>query len=227
MQFLWLALVGAQYDSKCVSEICDVSSCHSCSKTTSCLQGCKGFKIGLVHDEGCLGVCNVTAHHAVYDSTLNCVSGCRRAAKRWISQVIEEGILASAQPPTLRKKFSNKVILSFEDTKYLKKFQKVAPFLPIKIEWEANSGDGWHQAQASRTHEGFWLISDLIAYTKYKFRALFNFSPSFDAISTNSSLVIKTLSGGVPTQPNIIDIKQVSVGKFYIMKEGGVCIKVR
>ena len=70
--------------------------------------------------------------------------------------------------------------------------------------------DFWREVSFSEAGGKRWKMEGLLPYTKYKFRPICQFSPSFNPIKAfPSSDVVTTLPGGIPSPPHISSVLQV------------------
>ena len=73
--------------------------------------------------------------------------------------------------------------------------------------------DFWREVSFSEAGGKRWKMEGLLPYTKYKFRPICQFSPSFNPIKAfPSSDVVTTLPGGIPSPPHISSVLQVLKG---------------
>ena len=73
-----------------------------------------------------------------------------------------------------------------------------------------HQADFWREVNFSEAGGKRWKMEGLLPYTKYKFRPICQFSPSFNPINAfPSSDVVTTLPGGIPSPPHISSVLQV------------------
>ena len=82
--------------------------------------------------------------------------------------------------------------------------------------------DFWREVSFSAAAAGGkrWKMEGLLPYTKYKFRPVCQFSPSFNPIKAfPSSDVVTTLPGGIPSPPHMSSVLQARDLKDIFISE--------
>lgn len=197
-------------------------SCGSDCYITQCGVGCRLWELAL--ESSCQNVCNKTDQELFEPKELYCVMGCNDALQRYFKWLKAE--IGSPPAPALVADSLTATSLSLEwkipdRLVQLSRHKDHAPRSYL-VQWryEEVAGDWKFCRNQSMGDNSTIRVDNLQPYTKYRFRVALILSPNRDdALISEQSVIILTLSQGVPMSEPKIDIPESNSSRYYIYEK--------
>ncbi|GAB6030941.1 hypothetical protein CHUAL_007766 [Chamberlinius hualienensis] len=194
-------------------EIFDVH-CNDTCRNIQCEIGCRQWQEAKIKNN-CKNICSKQNDTKVIPiENFYCVMGCQLASSIYFQTVKDEVGVASGPVLVANSQTNVSVVVRWETAS-----SSIIPF-PVSylLQWKyENNNGGWEYYNRSPTTTNTQLITELIPYTKYKFRVAWLILPPHDPIYSAQSLTITTLPYGVPSSsPSFQSVVPVDSSRVFV-----------